>query len=50
MVCLPPFVTYAASLASNDELDAHAQGYRALVARIAAGELPAAFDTFSSPE
>jgi glutathione-regulated potassium-efflux system ancillary protein KefG len=50
MVCLPPFVTYGASIASNGELDAHAQGYRALVARIAAGELPAAFDTFSSSE
>jgi glutathione-regulated potassium-efflux system ancillary protein KefG len=50
MVCLAPFVTYATGLISAGDLDAQVQRYRALLERIVAGELPAAFDTFSRAE
>ena len=46
MLCLPPFVVYGSGTGSDGELDAQVQRYRALLERIAAGELPAAYDTF----
>ena len=50
MVCLPPFVSYGAGLKPDGEIDADALRYRALLERIVAGELPDAFDSYSSAE
>lgn len=46
MICLPPFVVYAAGTSAERELGVQAQRYCALLERIVAGDLPAAFDTF----
>lgn len=48
MVCLPPFVTHAARLAADAEIAAAARRYRALLARIVAGEVPPPFDSLAS--
>lgn len=50
MRCLPPFVTYAARLVDEGELAAQAARYRARIAALASGELPAAFDTIPPAE
>ena len=50
MRCLRPFVTHAARLVDERALEAQAAAYRARITALAAGELPAPFDTISSAE
>jgi putative NADPH-quinone reductase len=50
MRCLPPFVTHGARLIDESALEAQAEAYRARVAALAAGELPALFDTIPPAE
>jgi glutathione-regulated potassium-efflux system ancillary protein KefG len=50
MRCLPPFVVHGARLIDEPALEAQAEAYRARVAALAAGELPAPFDTILSAE
>ncbi|MGE5128116.1 MAG: NAD(P)H-dependent oxidoreductase [Sphingomonadaceae bacterium] len=50
MRCLPPFVAHGARLIDEPSLGAQAEAYRARVAALAAGELPAPFDTIQSAE
>jgi glutathione-regulated potassium-efflux system ancillary protein KefG len=50
MRCLPPFVTHAARLVEEPAIEAQAARYRALIASLAAGELPASYDTIPPAE
>lgn len=50
MIHLPPFIVHSARTRDDATLDAEVARYRGLVEQLAAGAVPAAFDTFAATE